>query len=125
MRSTWSVKASRQITKVDFFTGYFVVSSIHSKSGSHNVAEKMTGNDGKDYLFILSNQDIRILFKNITLYTPLQPRTDVSFEVRQFWISFLCLLVLLLPKISILFGFLILWPWVYTMMVISETRRAH
>jgi hypothetical protein len=34
-------------------------------------------------------------------------------------------LVLLLPKISILFGFLILWPWVYTMMVISETRRAH
>ena len=74
------------------------------------MAEKMTGNDGKDYLFILSNQDIRILFKNITLYTPLQPRTDVSFEVRQFWISFLCLLVLLLPKISILFGFLILWP---------------
>ena len=71
MRSTWSVKVSRQITKVDVFTGYFVVSSIHSKSGSHNVAEKITGNDGKDYLIILSNQDIRILFKNITLDTPL------------------------------------------------------
>jgi len=44
---------------------------MHSKSGSHNVAEKMTGNDGKDYLIILSNQDIRILFKNIALDTPL------------------------------------------------------
>jgi hypothetical protein len=71
--------------------------------------KKMTGNDGKDYLIILSNQDIRILFKNITLDTPLYLRTDVSFEVRQFWISFLCL-GFIAPKDFNIIWLLILWP---------------